>query len=116
MSKTFRKKFLSNKKMKSQFNSRNYIQTTRDLENSWIFVSSKFSPLNLNDTDIKKKYVKKIFHTDNQIFNYSSQQRTNKILNRVKNKSLRKQNNQILKSWTLLELSELDFVEPLHSL
>ena len=115
MSKTFRKKFLSNKKTKSQFNSHEYIQTHQDLENSWLFSQFKFLSLNLNNTDIKEKYIKKIFHTDNKLFSHSKQQKNRKFFNRLKHKSFRNKNNQLLKSWTLLSLSELSDVDPISS-
>lgn len=65
MSRTFRKKFTSNKKRKSQRQRVFQINTKTSLDNSWRASLASFKTLNLDDTEKQKKLLHNIFHSDN---------------------------------------------------
>lgn len=65
MSRTFRKKFTSNKKQKSQRQRILQINTKTNLDNSWRASITSFKTLNLDDTEKQKKLLHNIFHSDN---------------------------------------------------
>lgn len=65
MSRTFRKKFTSNKKQKSQRQRVFQINTKTSLDNSWQSSLASFKTLDLDDTEKQKKLLHNIFHSDN---------------------------------------------------